>query len=51
VINYYIAMSILAHNGQICNAPPEFAHVSIGQGDIAAPVAFLESLTEDYDDS
>jgi hypothetical protein len=33
------------------NAPPEFANMSISQDDAAALVAFLQSLTEDYDDA
>jgi len=51
VINHYLAMSILARSGQMRNAPPEFNNMSISQDDIAALVAFLKSLTEDYDDS
>jgi cytochrome c peroxidase len=51
VINHYIQMSALARAGQMRNAPPEFANMSIDQDDAAALVAFLESLTEDYDDS
>ncbi len=30
---------------------PEFANMSISQEDVAALVAFLQSLTEDYDDT
>ena len=33
------------------NAPPEFAQISINEDDVNALVAFLKSLTEDYDDS
>ncbi len=51
VINHYIAMSALAHSGAMRNAPPEFANMSLSQDDLAALVAFLQSLTEDYDDA
>jgi cytochrome c peroxidase len=51
VINHYIAMSNLARTGAMRNAPPEFANMSLSQDDVAALVAFLQSLTEDYDDS
>jgi cytochrome c peroxidase len=51
VIEHYITMSGLAHEGLMRNAPPEFANMSLNQDDVAALVAFLKSLTEDYDDS
>jgi cytochrome c peroxidase len=51
VINHYIQMSQLARAGAMRNAPPEFANMSISQEDLAALVAFLQSLTEDYDDA
>lgn len=51
VINHYIAMSSLARAGAMRNAPAEFANMSITQDDLAALVAFLKSLTEDYDDA
>jgi cytochrome c peroxidase len=51
VVNHYIAMSQLARSGAMRNAPQEFANMSIGQDDLAALVAFLQSLTEDYDDT
>jgi cytochrome c peroxidase len=51
VINHYIQMSELAHSGAMRNAPPEFAAMSLSQGDLTALVAFLQSLTEDYDDA
>ncbi len=51
VINHYINLSTLARSGAMRNAPPEFANMSLTQDDIAALVAFLQSLTEDYDDS
>jgi cytochrome c peroxidase len=51
VIEHYIAMSALARTGQMRNPPPEFANMSIDQDDVSALVAFLKSLTEDYDDS
>ncbi len=51
VVNHYITVSRLAQQGQLRNAPVEFANMSITQDDLAALVAFLKSLTEDYDDS
>ncbi len=51
VVNHYILMSNLAHSGEMRNAPPEFANMSLGQDDLNALVAFLQSLTEDYDDA
>lgn len=44
-------MSQLAHSGEMRNPPPEFTSMSISQDDVAALVAFLQSLTEDYDDT
>lgn len=51
VVEFYIASSALARAGQLRNAPPEFAQMSINGDDVQALVAFLVSLTEDYDDS
>ncbi|HZD47786.1 MAG TPA: hypothetical protein VE178_03500 [Silvibacterium sp.] len=51
VVNHYIAMSNLARSGAMRNAPPEFSNMSISSDDLAALVAFLQSLTEDYDDT
>jgi cytochrome c peroxidase len=51
VINHYIQMSALARQGLMRNAPPEFANMSLDQDDVDALVAFLKSLTEDYDDT
>jgi cytochrome c peroxidase len=51
VINHYIQMSQLAQSGAMRNAPPEFANMSLSQADVAALVAFLQSITEDYDDT
>jgi cytochrome c peroxidase len=51
VVNHYIQMSQLALSGQMRNAPPEFANMSLDSSDLAALVAFLQSLTEDYDDA
>jgi len=51
VINHYITMSQLARSGAMRNAPPEFQNMSLSQSDLTALVAFLQSLTEDYDDS
>jgi len=51
VVNHYIQMSQLAQSGKMRNAPSEFANMSLSQEDLAALVAFLQSLTEDYDDT
>jgi cytochrome c peroxidase len=51
VIAFYITNSRLAHNGLLRNAPAEFANMSLSNDDIAALVAFLQALTEDYDDA
>jgi hypothetical protein len=51
VINFYVANSQLARQGNLRNAPPEFQGMSIDQSDVSALVAFLQSLTQDYDDS
>jgi cytochrome c peroxidase len=51
VINHYMTLSELARAGAMRNAPPEFANMSLSQDDMAALVAFLHSLTEDYDDT
>lgn len=51
VVNHYIQMSRLAQSNQMRNAPTEFTNMSLSQDDLAALVAFLKSLTEDYDDT
>jgi hypothetical protein len=51
VIGHYLQTSQLARQGLLRNAPVEFQSMSISQSDVAALVAFLNSLTEDYDDS
>ncbi|MFZ1204046.1 MAG: hypothetical protein WAN97_07035 [Candidatus Acidiferrales bacterium] len=51
VVMFYINSSQLARQGQLRNAPPEFQSMSISQADVAALTAFLQSLTEDYDDT
>jgi predicted small lipoprotein YifL len=51
VINQYIAVSGFARQGLMRNAPPEFKNMSISASDRDALVAFLISLTEDYDDA
>ena len=50
-VGSYIGNSALARAGQLRNAPPEFAAMSISQDDLQALVAFLKALTEDYDDA
>ncbi|HEX4309191.1 MAG TPA: hypothetical protein VHZ25_04135 [Acidobacteriaceae bacterium] len=51
VVSFYINSSALAHAGNLRNAPMQFAGMSISQADLPALVAFLKSLTEDYDDA
>ncbi len=51
IVNRYITMSQLAHAGEMRNAPPEFVNMSLSESDLTALVAFLQSLTEDYDDA
>jgi cytochrome c peroxidase len=51
VINFYIQTSKLAHAGQLRNGAAELAQMSLSNADVAALVAFLQSLTEDYDDA
>lgn len=49
-VSRYLVSSNLAHNGGLRNPPPEFANMSISPDDVAPLVAFLQSLTADYDD-
>jgi len=51
VVEFYIQTSQLAREGLLRNPPPEFQQMSIDQDDVQALVAFLASLTEDYDDT
>jgi cytochrome c peroxidase len=51
VVQFYINSSQLAREGLLRNAPPEFQGMSISQADMDALVAFLKSLTEDYDET
>jgi hypothetical protein len=51
VVQFYINSSQLARQGLLRNAPPEFRNMSMSQQDANALVAFLISLTEDYDDA
>ena len=51
VVEFYIKSSGLAKSGQLRNAPPEFGNMSLSEEDVTSLVAFLTSLTEDYDDS
>lgn len=51
VVQFYIAMSQLARQSNLRNPPPEFQGMSLSNDDVAALVAFLKSLTEDYDDA
>jgi cytochrome c peroxidase len=51
VVEFYITNSRLAQNGLLRNAPAEFANMSLSEEDVTALVAFLQALTEDYDDA
>jgi len=51
VVNFYIRSAQLARQGQLRNGAVEFAGMSISASDLDALVAFLKSLTEDYDDA
>jgi cytochrome c peroxidase len=51
VVEFYINSSALAHQGALRNAPAEFSGMSLSESDVQALVAFLMSLTEDYDDA
>ena len=51
VVNFYIHFSQLARMGLMRNPPIEFQGMSLDQDDLDALVAFLLSLTEDYDDA
>lgn len=50
-VGFYMQSSALARAGELRNPPPEFAAMSIRQEDLQALVAFLKSMTEDYDDA
>lgn len=49
VVRLYERTSALARAGKLRNAPLEFSGMRIGPGDVAALVAFLRALNEDYD--
>jgi len=51
VVQFYVRMSTLARQGGLRNAPSEFQGMSLSDDDVAELVAFLKSLTEDYDDA
>lgn len=51
VVNFYIHSMQLAQQGQLRNGAAEFGGMSISSDDLNALVAFLISLTEDYDDA
>jgi hypothetical protein len=51
VVQFYINSSQLARQGLLRNAPAEFRNMSLSIDDLNAVVAFLISLTEDYDDA
>jgi len=51
VVQFYINSSELTRQGLLRNAPSEFRNMSLNSDDMNALVAFLLSLTEDYDDA
>jgi cytochrome c peroxidase len=51
VVNFYINSSSLARAQQLRNGDPQLRNMSIDASDVPALVAFLKSLTEDYDDA
>jgi cytochrome c peroxidase len=51
VVKFYINSAQLARQGKLRNGAVEFAGMSISLADLDALVAFLKSLTEDYDDA
>jgi hypothetical protein len=51
VVNFYIKNSQLARQGLLRNGAVELAAMSLSAEDLHALVAFLKSLTEDYDDA
>lgn len=51
VVNFYINSAQLARQGKLRNGAVEFAGMSLSVNDLNALVAFLKSLTEDYDDA
>ena len=51
VVRSYIQNSQLARQGLLRNAPAEFGSMSLSSDDTNALVAFMLSLTEDYDDA
>jgi cytochrome c peroxidase len=51
VVNFYIAVSTLAHQGKLRNGDVQLNGMSLSADDVNALVAFLKALTEDYDDA
>ena len=51
VVSFYINSSALAKAGKLRNAPVQFNNMSLSDQDVQALVAFLMSITEDYDDA
>ncbi len=51
VVAFYVNSSALAKAGKLRNAPSEFSNMNLSADDTQALVAFLLSLTEDYDDA
>jgi cytochrome c peroxidase len=49
VVHFYGDISEKARNGEVRNAAPELAGISLSAGDIAPLTAFLRALNEDYE--
>ncbi len=49
VLDFYVEASDLARAGQLRNADPEIAKISLTPGDLAPLADFLRALNEDYD--
>jgi hypothetical protein len=48
MVEFYFDAAVLAEDGELRNAPPEFKNMKLSGGDIARLAAFLRSLDEDY---
>jgi len=51
VVNFYISASQLMRQGKLRNGDVRLGSISLSAEDVDALVAFLKSLTEDYDDA
>jgi len=49
VLHFYVRMAALERSGQLRNGDPELGRIRLDEQDVAALVAFLRALDEDYD--